>query len=47
MANGPQSSELKAGTVGGAASLGQLVWKALEKLALDSADLISQWTDSK
>lgn len=41
VANGPQSSELKADTIGGAASLGQLVCKALGKLALDSADLIS------
>ena len=37
----PQSSELKADTGEGAALLGQLVCKALGKLALDSADQIS------
>lgn len=41
VANGPQISELKAGTVGGVVLLGQLVCKALGKLALDAADLIS------
>lgn len=41
VANGPQTLELKADTVGGAALPGQLVCKTPGKLALDSADQIS------